>query len=630
MSTFKSKELLPDFTHISDIHERIDAMCEHAMDERNVDHDISLELGCQAYDLSEEIGYRKGVAHALTIKGYQHWHQTKTDLADQELIESESIQHEINCFDFLGETRMIRAMILWGKGDYEQAFKVIFEGIKIFENNVPNRTQAWLYWGLGVFNYDLKDYEKSLENYNKALSLFELREKFDANTVAYTLIGVGCCYRGLGNKKEAIEYFDRVLSISQEHSQWMQEARCHYEKGLICLEDNDLTNAKKELDLSYEMRSAHGTKPGMVSSLLALTDLALTSGNFNEAEAYMREALVLAEETKSKPKIYQCHRKLYTLYKEKGDFEKALNHNEKYHEVQSEVAGERTSNKLKALETKFATEKSEREAEIQRLKNVELKKAHDLVAEKNREITASIQYAKRIQEAILPSEQYVKDNFPESFIYYQPKDIVAGDFYWLEVIGAGLFFAVADCTGHGVPGAMMSVMCSNALSKSVKELNITSPGKILDKTAELLEYRLAGGKDVSDGMDIVLCKLDFKKMEIVFAGANNPLWIVRDTELIEIKGDKQPIGKYDGRKPFREHVIHLKKGDCIYLFTDGYADQFGGPREKKFKYTALKELLLNAGEQSMKKQKEMLELQMNEWKGEVEQVDDICIAGIRI
>jgi serine phosphatase RsbU (regulator of sigma subunit) len=255
----------------------------------------------------------------------------------------------------------------------------------------------------------------------------------------------------------------------------------------------------------------------------------------------------------------------------------------------------------------------------------------EVVEEKNKEILDSINYAKRIQNAILPPQGDLNKLVGDSFILYKPKDIVAGDFYWLEQSGDNILVAAADCTGHGVPGAMVSVLCSNALTKCVKELGLTDPAKILDKTVEILEENFAKSEvTMNDGMDIAICCFDLAQMKMFFAGANNPIYQVRSEVLEEIKADKQPIGKFENRRPYRQHEIKLQAGDRYYLLTDGYADQFGGPEGKKFKYKALKETLLSLHGQDMKTQQLKLNEIFENWKGNLEQVDDVCVIGLKV
>jgi serine phosphatase RsbU (regulator of sigma subunit) len=263
------------------------------------------------------------------------------------------------------------------------------------------------------------------------------------------------------------------------------------------------------------------------------------------------------------------------------------------------------------------------------------------IEEKNTEITASITYAKRLQDAILPPLSTIKSLLPDSFVLYKPKDIVAGDFYWLynlplpagEGRGEVTFIAACDCTGHGVPGAMVSVVCSNALNRAVKEFGITEPGKILDKAREIvLETFEKSGGEIKDGMDISLASLTPSEggMNVRWAGAYNSLWYVEGGQFKEIVGDKQPIGQTDNPKPFTTHTLSLKKGDSLYLLTDGYPDQFGGEKGKKFKYKQLQQLIVEGGKLKMAEQKEMLEKAFTDWQGELEQTDDVCIIGIRI
>ena len=254
-----------------------------------------------------------------------------------------------------------------------------------------------------------------------------------------------------------------------------------------------------------------------------------------------------------------------------------------------------------------------------------------LIEEQHHEITDSIKYAKRIQEAILPPSRLIKELLPESFVLYKPKDIVAGDFFWLEQVEDKVIFAAADCTGHGVPGAMVSVVCHNALNRAVREFGLTDPGKILDKTRELvIEQFEKSDEEVKDGMDIALCALSGKQLE--FAGANNPIWIIRaGTEKIEeIKADKQPIGKYAAEKEFTTHKIDLQADDSFYIFSDGFADQFGGDKGKKFKGASFKRLLLAIQNESMEVQMERINDAFKSWKGDFEQVDDVCVIGVRV
>lgn len=266
-------------------------------------------------------------------------------------------------------------------------------------------------------------------------------------------------------------------------------------------------------------------------------------------------------------------------------------------------------------------------------RTTEVVQQKELVEQKNKEITDSITYAKRIQEAILPPGSMLHSTLKDAFVLYKPKDIVAGDFYWLEEKNNTILLAAADCTGHGVPGAMVSVVCNNALNRAVREFDLNQPAQILNKVRDIvIETFNKSGEDVKDGMDIALVSFYFNNdtTEIQYAGANNSLFVMSDGVLKIIPADKQPIGKYALTESFTNHELKLKKGDTIYIFTDGYIDQFGGEKGKKLKFQGFIEVLQKIQNQSMKQQKKQLDDFFSTWKGPLEQVDDVCVIGVRL
>lgn len=288
----------------------------------------------------------------------------------------------------------------------------------------------------------------------------------------------------------------------------------------------------------------------------------------------------------------------------------------------------------KLVQTKYNEELKELQSHLQHLvkeRTLELESALSEVYRQKSEITDSIHYAKRIQAAILPPDRILRENLKQSFIFYRPKDIVAGDFYWTEKNEEMVSFAVADCTGHGVPGAMVSVVCHSALTRAIKEFKLTQPSKILDKVKEIvIETFEKSDEIVMDGMDIGLCVLNTKTLILEYAGAFIPLYIIRNGKFIEVKADKQPIGKHAESKGFSNNLISLEKGDTIYLLTDGFADQFGGEKGKKFRTKKLKELLLEIFGLTIAQQKKYLEKFFDNWKGKLDQIDDVCVLGMRV
>lgn len=249
---------------------------------------------------------------------------------------------------------------------------------------------------------------------------------------------------------------------------------------------------------------------------------------------------------------------------------------------------------------------------------------------KNLEITDSIKYAKSLQDAILLNEKEVKKLLPASFIYYQPKDIVAGDFYWVLEEENRIYFAAADCTGHGVPGAMVSMICANALNRVASEFNQLNPSEILGKVRNEVIKSFKAENNVKDGMDISLLIYDKSTHLLQWAAAYNPLWVINkySGEFTEYKGDKQPIAAFSEIKPFTNHQIDIKNGDVFYLFSDGFADQFGGPKNKKFRYKPMQELLKSISTLPFDEQKKELERVFHNWKGHYEQIDDVLVMGV--
>lgn len=265
------------------------------------------------------------------------------------------------------------------------------------------------------------------------------------------------------------------------------------------------------------------------------------------------------------------------------------------------------------------------------IRTAELYQQKVLVEHKNQEIVDSINYARFIQQVLLPSAPEIASYFSDSHVYYAPKDIIAGDFYWFDHVNDTTWFAVADCTGHGVPGAMVSVLCINALHQQLAEDHTIPTGALLDKVRHFVVKTLSKDqRSVKDGMDISLCAYHHPSKQLQWSGANNPLWLVRNGELTAYLPDKQPIGLYDNALPFTTHQIQLETNDLIILFTDGYADQFGGPKGKKYKYAPLKELIVSNAGMPAKELGLVLEETFLAWKGNHEQTDDVCVMVIRI
>jgi serine phosphatase RsbU (regulator of sigma subunit) len=278
-----------------------------------------------------------------------------------------------------------------------------------------------------------------------------------------------------------------------------------------------------------------------------------------------------------------------------------------------------------------------------------LRKNKQEIEERHFEIQQSIQYAQKIQSALLPNEDIFKTSLPDSFILFKPKDIVSGDFYWISDKEDNIFYATADCTGHGVPGGFMSMLGTALLNEIIDERKIEDCGQVLTLMREKIIQALkqAGDSESKDGMDMVLIKFNKQTLEMEYAAANNSFYLVsnkqlavgnencklktENCQLLEMPCDKMPVGVYHSEvKPFQTFKYQLQKGDIIYTYTDGYADQFGGEKGKKYTYKRLREKLVAISEKPLAEQKVSLESEFENWKGEQEQVDDVCVIGVKI
>lgn len=589
------------------------------------------DLLLEAFDLAIEINDKLGIAYGYVNKAYIGLYITQDANTIDYFKTGLAIFDEIGDKETQGRIYYMMTYALWMMGKYGEALEYAFKSLKNAEELKNSTHLAWSNYALGVFHYDLKDYPTSENFYKKAFEIFSQDPKM--------LTGCARCMGGIGSVMIAMKRFDEALEnihfsarIYRDAKNTVGESRALNDLGIIHSIRENYEEAEYYLKESLKLRDNANYHQGIITSCMELGKLNLKTQKHDTAFAYFNRALKMAESSDSKPKIFQIHEMIGELYKQTGDLAKALEHKEKFFQLKTEVTGEQTSNRLKQLQTQFATEKSEREAEIHRLKNVELKKAYAEIEDKNKNILDSINYARRIQQAILPGDSEIKKLLPDSFVLYMPKDVVSGDFYWIENKNNKILFAAVDCTGHGVPGAFMSMIGNTLLNEIVNDKRITVPGEILSQLREGIIKSLKQTGETGenqDGMDIALCALDGIVLE--YAGANNPLWVVNKNGMMEIKADKQPIGIFHGDpKPFTNHTIKLNKGDCIYIFTDGYADQAGGEKSKKFMYKRLQELITDNYEKVMDEQKKIFSQTLNEWKGNLEQVDDILLIGVRV
>ncbi len=578
----------------------------------------------------------------------------------------------------LAEIYICQSRYLILKTKFDEASIILTKTIKLLEKENNLSLLAKCYSLKSILLNRVSNFEQALFHQKKAISLYTKAK--DTTGIISSLTNISLDYLDRNENDSALYYLSKLKRFDDKMKE-KSKYFFHQNFGKYYFNVKNYDEAIKEYNKALSIANKHEMIDSKTTCLTLIAITHLNLKQYTKAESTLLESIAIANNNNLLHEANEAYIVLIELYEKQERFKKALEIKKLNDKIEKEIFTIEKINKINEIETRLRLSEKEQIITQQELKikkeqlnTLEAKskisqliyfillciiiiffiiiifirakklttkiKAQKLLLEvKSKEVTDSIKYAKRIQSAILPSSKTIKEYLPNSFIFYKPKDIVAGDFYWLESKNDTILFAVADCTGHGVPGAMVSVICNNGLNRSVREYGLINPSDILNKTREIVisEFEKSD-EDVRDGMDIALCsikyKVESKKSQttaiLQYAGANNPLWIVRDHELIDIRPDKQPIGKHFKNSSFTPHSIELKKGDTIYIFSDGYADQFGGPKGKKFMYKPFKNLLLSIQDKDMDDQKEILEQRFNEWKGNLEQVDDVCVIGIRI
>ena len=521
------------------------------------------------------------------------------------------------------------AAIYRSQKNYKQALEYIINSQKIQHEIGDLRGEALCFNNIGIIYSHQGKNKEALDQFRIAQSIrLEIRDK---KGLAYSLSCIGAEYLALGDEAVAMEFYEQCLALREELGDKNGIAAIHIDMGWIHYHNGKLNLAKKHGDIAYGLAQG-GHSENLRDAAKFLSEVYESKGNGNKAFKLYKEYVLMKDsiinEDNQQTTIQRQAQYEYEVKKavDDAETEKQLAIGEEKQSRQRVVIYAVVAVSLLIAFVLFFVFNRLR---LTRKQKHMIETAHNELEEKNQEIMDSITYAKRIQSAILPPEKVVKEYLEESFILYKPKDIVAGDFYWMEHKDGRILFAAADCTGHGVPGAMVSVVCNNGLNRSVREHGLIDPGKILDKTREIVVQEFEKSEEeVKDGMDIALCSLEGNTL--LYAGAHNPLWIIRNGEIIETKANKQPIGKFTHAVPFTTHRFELEPNDTLYIFSDGFIDQFGGPKGKKLKAKAFREMLLRIQKLSMEEQKQTIDREFEAWKGDLEQIDDVCVIGVRV
>jgi serine phosphatase RsbU (regulator of sigma subunit) len=639
-------------SYISIIHE----LNSKAWDYRYIDRTKAMEFAIQAKENAEKYSNLVDFHFAqLTIAQLNFW---KSSESTPLIIANEALTYFESANISLGISRAnsICAGMYDQFGQYEKAMQHALNALKASELIDDETNKSDCYTTLGQIYSRIHDYSNAIAALNKGLTIRQHSK--DDKAAASSLNLIARNYVLSKNYEEAKNYYNKSLTLRESIKDEDGIPWTYLGLASLYSEQENWT-----LSLDYYQKAEQSNlkqeKRFDVLCLLGKGKIYLYQANLTESITCLNKALTISQDLKITSIQSEVHELLAQAFEKSGDLTQALFHFKTYNQLRQEILSNDKVNTLKNQQIAFSVESAEKEAEIHRLKHVELKNAFDQIAhqhhqleEKSKEITDSITYAKRIQDAYLPEKDLLTKIFPQAFLLFKPKDIVSGDFYWYSQLSTptpSRIFAAADCTGHGVPGAIMSVICNNALNEVVNNKHIHQPDLILNEVRNMVtaSFKKQGESSQKDGMDIALVRLietDGKTI-LQFAGANNPLWIIRKGQpssssenivatsthyLIEIKADKQPIGNYEKMNPFTLHEMDLQSGDTIYSFSDGYADQFGGTFGKKMKYKPLKDLLLSIQDKEMSEQNTILYNAYNDWKRSFEQIDDVCMIGVRV
>ncbi|MEO6426860.1 MAG: tetratricopeptide repeat protein [Bacteroidia bacterium] len=644
--------------------------------------DASFQYAKQARDLSIKLDFKKGEAKAYNRIGNICMDYGDIPAALKNHEAALKLRKEINDEAGLASSYNDIGNSYYTEGDYLKALENFFASLKIKEKLKDIKALTSVYNNIGNVYYDLGNFKEAIKY--QALSLKLAIQGGNQMGIASAHNNLGIVYYGLHNYNEAVKHNMVSLTICKELGDKSGMARAYANLAInydaLKLYDESIKNCFNSLALHEEIGDEQGKE--MVYNNLSVAYFNLDK--YKEAEEYGLKSLELSEKLDDRKGIKESHQALYHLYNAQKKFEKALFHYTSFIATKDSLINEENTKKTVRLEMNYMFQKKEvadslRTADEKKIvaiqlkhektqrfalygglalvilfaifmvsrfrisqkqkKTIELQKKEvehqkELVDEKQKEVMDSIHYAQRIQKALLASDNLLKQNLPEYFVIYKPKDIVSGDFYWATKNHNKFYMVTADSTGHGVPGAFMSLLNISFLNEAITEKGLRKPNEILDHArlrlieALKLDGSEEGGKD---GMDCVLIAYDLYNKKLDYASANSSFFIIRNGTLMLLSGNKMPVGKSPkDTEPFNLKNIELQKGDIIYTMTDGLHDQFGGPKGKKFKSKQLQELILANCHLPLTEQKKAIENAFENWKGKLEQLDDVCLIGVKI
>lgn len=607
----------------------------------------SIAYATEALQLSKKLRYTRGEVAAYNCMADAYWFHSDYDKAQQHYFKAYRINDSLHDQRGLAFSMYNIGWILCIQQENYKQDPYLYRSLAIYTSLKDTSGLLKIYNALASYytsrrmaQNNKQYFDSALNYFNKGIALAKGKSRFGEMSRIYGNLG-DLFYRE-GDCQSANFYNEKSKELHLKTGDSSSLMICMLNIGLCDLELGKIKEAESKFKLVYDYNVRHDMKETKLNAIYALATASYKSGRYKEAydrhEEYMTLRIALDKETYS------------TSMSD-------LQGNYSLEKSQANIAQLKQTNEIQELRNKkniyfiivllcvglvviVIVVLLYRQNKQRQLANIELETRNQVIAEKKQEIDNSIQYAKGIQQAILPDLSELKNHFVQSFVYYKPKDVVSGDFYWFGKVGEAFYCIAADCTGHGVPGALMSIIGMDKIVQAIYEKQITEPGQILSFLNVQIKQVLKQHSDASkqkDGMDIALLKFNASLTEVQFAGANRPLYLVRRSasgpapELIEYKPDKAAIAGFtpDDRE-FHTSTIALTKDDALFMFTDGYADQFGGEEGKKFMSKNLKQLLLSVAALPAEEQLEHINRAFTEWKDGYEQVDDVLVMGIKL
>ena len=560
------------------------------------------------YQRSLKIGTELNDADAMLVAFgnigslYIHMGQSKKGLEYQ--LKSLAIAEKFNRRHNLGSIYNNLCLLYINLNDFEKSKEYGKKSLAIYSEFNEKNGICSSSGNLGNAYLALKDYDMALKNYLNCYNLAgEIGNYFERSRSA---IDIGNIYLAKKKYKEALKYFEEAKKIGEENEDNMT-LKDAYEA--MYLSYKGLQEKSKALDC-FERFYKYKNALNQEEKEQAVTRKEMEY-EFNKRT--VRDSIKNAEEGKLKDALIKAN-------KAQIDKDKVMKIALSFGLLLVIAFGLLIFNRFRI---------TRKQKQIIEIKSKQTEEQKEIIENKNKEILDSINYARRIQYALLAHAEFLKENLPDHFVLFKPKDIVSGDYYWAAKKEDLFYFACCDSTGHGVPGAFMSLLNIGFISEAINEKNILEPDLIFNYVRERL-IKSISKEEQKDGFDGILLCIDKRNNKITYVAANNAPVVVSNGILTELPFDKMPVGKGEMQNNFTLHTLNLKPGDTLYLFTDGYADQFGGPKGKKFKYKQLEELLVKLSSFPLEEQKEKLDHVFIEWKGDLEQIDDVCVIGVRV